>query len=155
MTLKLISAAFEEGQLIPNRYTADGEDVSPPLTWSAPPKETKSLVLICDDPDAQFRGCTWVHWVLFDLPPQLRELQEAVPTQGTLKNGARQGKNDFGNLGYGGPAPPRGKPHRYFFKLHALDCVLDLKVGARKDEVLTACKGHILAEGQWMGTYQR
>jgi Raf kinase inhibitor-like YbhB/YbcL family protein len=153
MTLQLVSSAFQEGQLIPKRYTADGEDVSPPLTWSDPPKETKSFVLICDDPDAP-RG-TWVHWVLFNLPPQLRELKEAVPAEGTLASGARQGNNDFGNLGYGGPAPPRGKPHRYFFKLYALDCMLDLKAGVSKEQVMTACKEHILADGQWMGNYQR
>jgi Raf kinase inhibitor-like YbhB/YbcL family protein len=153
MNLNLTSTAFENGQPIPKRYTGDAEDISPSLTWSDPPKETKSCVLICDDPDAP--GGTWVHWVLFNLPADLRDLAEAVPASATLSNAAKHGTNDFGNLGYGGPAPPPGKPHRYFFKLYALDRTLDLAAGATKDQVLAACKGHILAEAQLMGTYQR
>lgn len=153
MNLQLTSSAFESGQSIPKRHTGDGDDVSPPLAWPDPPGSTQSLALICDDPDAP-RG-VWVHWVLFNLPPHLRELAEAVPTTPALASGARQGTNDFGNLGYGGPAPPPGKPHRYFFKLYALDVLLDLAAGATKDQLLAACKGHILAEGQLMGKYQR
>jgi Raf kinase inhibitor-like YbhB/YbcL family protein len=153
MSLNLVSAAFEEGQLIPKDYTGDGEDISPPLTWSEPPAGAKSFALLCDDPDAP-RG-TWVHWVLFNLPADLRDMDEAVPAEGSLANGAKQGKNDFGNLGYGGPAPPRGKPHRYCFKLFALDSMLPLAVGATKEQVLAACKGHVLAEAQLMGKYQR
>ena len=153
MNLQLTSVAFENGQPIPKRHTGDGEDISPSLAWSDPPNETKSFALICDDPDAP-RG-TWVHWVLFNLPADARELAEAVPTSGTLTNGAKQGTNDFGNLGYGGPAPPRGKQHRYFFKLYALDRTLDLATGATKDRLLAACQGHILAEAQLMGKYQR
>ena len=153
MNLQLTSIAFGNGQPIPKRHTGDGEDISPSLAWSDPPNETKSFALICDDPDAP-RG-TWVHWVLFNLPADARELAEAVPTSRTLTNGAKQGTNDFGNLGYGGPAPPRGKPHRYFFKLYALDRTLDLATGATKDRLLAACQGHILAEAQLMGKYQR
>jgi len=153
MSLKLTSTAFEDGHVIPKKYTGDGDDVSPPLAWSNPPKETKSFVLICDDPDAP-RG-TWVHWVLFDLPSDLRELEEAVPAEGSLANGAKQGTNSFNNLGYGGPAPPRGKPHRYCFKLFALDRAIGLATGATKEQVLGACKGHVLAEAQLMGKYQR
>jgi len=153
MNLQLTSSAFENGQPIPKRHTGDGEDVSPSLVWSDPPKETKAFALICDDPDAP-RG-TWVHWVMFNLPAHARELAEAVPISATLTTGAKQGTNDFGNLGYGGPAPPRGKPHRYFFKLYALDRTLDLAAGATKDQILAACQGHILTEAQLMGKHQR
>lgn len=153
MSLRITSEAFEGGQAIPKKYTGDGADVSPPLAWSDPPDATMSFALICDDPDAP-RG-TWVHWILFDLPADLRALAEAVPATETLPNGARQGKNDFNNLGYGGPAPPRGKPHRYFFKLLALDRALGLAAGATKEQLLAACKGYVLADAQLMGTYQR
>ncbi len=153
MSLELTSTAFQQGETIPKQYTGDGVDQSPPLRWSEPPTGTKSIALICDDPDAP-RG-TWVHWVLFNLPPQTRQLEESVPTTATLGNGAKQGKNDFGNIGYGGPAPPKGKAHRYFFKLYALDIVLDLPTGATKAQLEAAMKGHILAEGQLMGTYKR
>lgn len=153
MTIELTSPAFQLGTTIPKQYTGDGADRSPPLCWSDPPSGTKSLALICDDPDAP-RG-TWVHWVLFNLPATTRELEEGVPTTEVLGNGAKQGKNDFGKIGYGGPAPPKGKPHRYFFKLYALDVVLELKAGATKATLVDATKGHILAEGALMGTYER
>ncbi|HYT90272.1 MAG TPA: YbhB/YbcL family Raf kinase inhibitor-like protein [Gemmataceae bacterium] len=153
MTIALSSPAFREGETIPQQYTGDGKDVSPALQWTAVPEGTRSLVLICDDPDAP-RG-TWTHWVLFNLPADVRELAEGVPPKEELANGARQGKNDFKKIGYGGPAPPRGKPHRYFFKLYALDTSLDLKAGASKDEVVAAMKGHVLGEGQLMGKYGR
>jgi Raf kinase inhibitor-like YbhB/YbcL family protein len=153
MSIEVTSTAFKAGETIPKQYTGDGEDRSPPLRWSEPPSGTKSLAMICDDPDAP-RG-TWVHWVLFNLPAQARELEEGVPTTEALGNGAKQGKNDFGNIGYGGPAPPKGKPHRYFFKLYALDVALDLPSGATKAELEKAMKGHILAEGQLMGNYKR
>jgi Raf kinase inhibitor-like YbhB/YbcL family protein len=153
MSIELTSTAFQKGETIPKQYTGDGVDQSPPLRWSEPPSGTKSLALICDDPDAP-RG-TWVHWVLFNLPAQARELEENVPTTATLGNGAKQGKNDFGNIGYGGPAPPKGKPHRYFFKLYALAVAVDLTPGATKAQLEDAMKGHILAEGELMGTYKR
>lgn len=153
MSLELTSTAFQVGETIPKKYTGDGADRSPPLAWSEPPSGTKSLALICDDPDAP-RG-TWVHWVLFNLPSETRELVEGVPTSETLDNGAKQGKNDFGNIGYGGPAPLKGKPHRYFFKLCALDAILNLPAGATKAQLVGAMTGHILAEGQLMGTYGR
>jgi Raf kinase inhibitor-like YbhB/YbcL family protein len=153
MSIELTSTAFPPGATIPKPYTGDGADRSPPLRWSEPPPGTTSLALICDDPDAP-RG-TWVHWVLFNLPAQSRELEEGVPRKDLLDNGAKQGKNDFGKVGYGGPAPPRGKPHRYFFKLYALDVVVDLPAGATKAQLEDAMKGHVLAEGQLMGTYQR
>ncbi len=153
MSIQLSSPAFVEGQAIPTRFTGDGADVSPPLQWSEPPAGTASLALVCEDPDAP-RG-TWVHWALFNLPPQVRELPEGVPTDRVLADGAKQGKNDFGNTGYGGPAPPRGKPHRYYFKLYALDAPLDLPADATRNQLLAAMKGHVLAEGQLMGRYGR
>src|SRR6516165_8657122 len=133
MSIELTSKAFQPGAAIPKQYTGDGADRSPPLGWSDPPPGTKSLALICDDPDAP-RG-TWVHWVLFNLPAQTRELDEGVPTTETLPTGAKQGKNDFGNIGYGGPAPPKGKGHRYFFKLYALGVAVDLAPGATKTQL--------------------
>jgi Raf kinase inhibitor-like YbhB/YbcL family protein len=153
MSIELTSKAFQAGETIPKPYTGDGADRSPPLAWSEPPAGTRSLALICEDPDAP-RGI-WVHWVLFNLPASTRELEEGVPTTDTLSNGAKQGKTDFGTIGYGGPAPPRGKPHRYFFKLYALDGTVDLSAGATRAQLLDAMKGHILAEGQLMGTYGR
>ena len=153
MKIQLSSTAFAEGANIPKQYTGDGKDVSPPLRWSSPPQGTKSLALICDDPDAP--GGTWIHWVLFNLPGDRRELEEGVPTQGELANGAKQGKNDSGNVGYGGPAPPPGKSHRYFFKLYALDTMLPLTPEATHSELVAAMKGHVLAEGQLMGRYGR
>ncbi|MCS7046079.1 MAG: YbhB/YbcL family Raf kinase inhibitor-like protein [Gemmataceae bacterium] len=151
--MKLQSSAFADGSPIPKKYTGDGPDVSPPLEWTDIPPGTQSLVLICDDPDAPRK--TWVHWVLYNLPAGTTSLAEAVPPTSTLPNGAVHGTNDFGRLGYGGPAPPRGKPHRYFFKLYALDAPLKLPAGATKAQVEQAMKGHVLAEAQWMGTYQR
>lgn len=153
MTFQLSSSAFGNGEQIPAIYTGDGADHSPPLAWSDQPAGTASFALVCDDPDAP-RG-TWVHWVLFNLPGNARELPQQLPTDGTLPGGARQGQNDFGRLGYGGPAPPRGRPHRYFFKLYALDARLDLPVGATKAQLLSAIEGHVLAEAQLLGTYQR
>ena len=153
MTITLTSTAFREGETIPRTYTADGENVSPPLQWGDPPAGTQGFALIADDPDAP-RG-TWVHWVLFDLPPGERGLGEGVPAAESLPNGAKQGKNDFGKLGYGGPSPPPGKPHRYFFKLYALDTLLALQPGVTKAQVEAAMKGHVLAEGRLMGKYGR
>ncbi|HZZ82086.1 MAG TPA: YbhB/YbcL family Raf kinase inhibitor-like protein [Gemmataceae bacterium] len=148
MTMQLTSTAFANGQPIPQRFTRDGEDVSPPLRWANPPSQTRSFALVCDDPDAP-RG-TWVHWVRFNISADTHQFAE-----GEAADGVGEGTNDFGNLGYGGPAPPKGKPHRYFFKLYALDTTLDLADGSTKAEVLAACKGHILAEAELMGKYQR
>jgi Raf kinase inhibitor-like YbhB/YbcL family protein len=153
MRLELTSPAFQEGQPIPRHYTGDGPNHSPPLQWSDPPEGTQSWALICEDPDAP-RGI-WVHWVLFNLPAEARALKEGIPAQATLPNGATQGTNDFGKIGYGGPAPPPGKPHRYFFKLYALDRRLELPSGANRKQLLAALASHLLAEGQCMGTYAR
>jgi len=153
MAFELKSQAFQAGDRIPTKYTCEGADVSPPLRWNDPPRGTRSIVLIADDPDAPVGD--WVHWVIFNLPENQRDLPESVPTQETFPNGARQGLNDFMNVGYGGPCPPPGKPHRYYFKLYALDGMLDLKPRATKAKVLEACKGHILAEAQLMGRFGR
>lgn len=153
MSIRVNSPAFAEGQPIPEKYTCQGRDISPPLKWADAPAQTRSFALVADDPDAAVG--TWVHWVLYDLPPATREVSEDTPRSQFLPGGAKQGINDFRRLGYGGPCPPPGKPHRYFFKLYALDKLLDLKPGASKDEVVKAMAGHVLAEGQLMGTYQR
>jgi len=152
MEIKVKSEAFEEGGMIPKKYTCDGEDASPPLSWTGVPEGTEALALICDDPDAPVG--TWVHWVIFNIPPDTTGLSENIPPEGVLESGARQGRNDFGNIGYGGPCPPRGT-HRYYFKLYALDKKVDLEPGVTKDELLKAMEGHILAEGRLMGRYKR
>ena len=152
MEIKMRSSAFEEGGMIPNKYTCDDVDVSPPLAWDEVPDGTKGFALICDDPDAPMG--TWVHWVLYDLPPTTRALPENIPTKETLENGAKQGTNDFRKIGYGGPCPPGGT-HRYYFKLYALDIALNRDPGMTKAELLKAMEGHILAEGQLMGRYKR
>jgi phospholipid-binding protein, PBP family len=152
MELKIKSSAFHEGDMIPNKYTCDGADISPPLTWDAAPMNTKSLALISDDPDAP--AGTWVHWVIYNIPPTIKELSENILPHKTIENGAQQGTNDFRKIGYGGPCPPRGT-HRYYFKLYALDKVLDSEPGLTKAELLKAMEGHVLAQGQLMGRYQR
>ena len=152
MALKVMSSAFEEGGMIPRKYACDGADVSPPLSWSGAPAETKSFALVSDDPDAPMG--TWVHWVIYNLPANTAELPEAVPAEQELRSGARQGRNDFKKIGYGGPCPPGGT-HRYYFKLYALDTVLNLPAGATKAELREALQGHVLAQGQLMGRYKR
>ena len=152
LTMQLASSAFQEGQSIPTLYTCQGKGISPPLRWSGAPSATKSFALISEDPDAP--GGTWVHWVLWNLPPSSMALEQSVPTDRRLKNGTYQGYNDFRRVGYGGPCPPSGT-HRYFFTLYALDTTLDLKRNSSKTELLAAMKGHILAQATLMGTYQR
>ncbi|UCC48867.1 MAG: YbhB/YbcL family Raf kinase inhibitor-like protein [Gemmatimonadota bacterium] len=153
MSIKLTSSAFEDGGSIPAQYTCEGKDISPPLDWTGVPAEAKSLALICDDPDAPVG--TWVHWVLYDVSPKFSALPEAIPTSEVTPEGAKQGVNDFRRSGYGGPCPPPGKPHRYFFKLYALDIEPGLPAGATKADLLRAMEGHILAEGQLVGLYKR
>jgi len=150
---ELKSPAFMEGSPIPQKYTCDGPDASVPLRWTEPPAQTKKFALIADDPDAPVG--TWVHWVLYDLPGDSRELPEGVSTQEVLSGGAKQGMNDFRTVGYGGPCPPRGMVHRYLFKLYALDQATGLSPKATKQQLLQAMKGHILAEVQLMGRYKR
>ena len=153
MKIDVTSTAFQEGQPIPAQYTADGKDVSPPLRFGGVPAGTRSLALVCEDPDAP-RG-TWSHWVLFNLPADAGGLPEGVPPEAKLSGGAAQGTNDFRKVGYGGPSPPPGKPHRYFFKLYALDTPLALPAGTTRQQLQSAVQGHVLAEGQLMGTYGR
>lgn len=151
--MKLRSDAFNDGAPIPTKYTCDGVDVSPPLRWSGAPAGTKCFALICDDPDAP-RG-TWVHWVLYNLPAPITELPEGFSREAVLPNGARQGLTDFKRTGYGGPCPPPGSPHRYHFKLYALDMELKLKPRSSKADLLAAIDGHVLAEASLTGVYQR
>jgi Raf kinase inhibitor-like YbhB/YbcL family protein len=153
MPLQITSAAFSDGETIPKKFTCDGPDISPKLTWNEPAAKTQSFTLIMDDPDAPVG--TWVHWVLFDLPADTKDLSEGVAKQEQLSNGARQGRNDFGKIGYGGPCPPPGKPHRYFFKLYALDSKLNLKAGATKADVERAMKGHVVGQAELVGRYGR
>ena len=150
--MKLTSSAFGAGEMIPRRYSCDGDDLSPPLAWTGVPAGAKALALICDDPDAPVG--TWVHWVLFNLPPSLTQLPEGLPAAQTLENGAIHGTNSWKRVGYGGPCPPSGT-HRYFFKLYALDAPLTLGSNATARDVQAAMKGHVLAEAQLMGRYRR
>jgi hypothetical protein len=153
VVLPITSTAFKDGERIPSKYTRDDEDLSPPLSWSGAPQGTKSYALIMDDPDAPLQIFT--HWILFNLSARVESLPEGVPKREKLENGGLQGKNDFGEMGYGGPAPPPGKVHRYRFHLYALDTELELEPGASKQDVLKAMEGHVLAEGEITGTYSR
>ena len=150
--MELKSSVFEAGGIIPKKYTCDGPDVSPPLSWSDVPAGTKSLALIADDPDAPMG--TWVHWVSWNIPPTARALEEDVPKRDTLPNGMKQGTTDFRSIGYGGPCPPSGT-HRYFFKLYALDTILNLPPSATKKDLEKATQGHLLAKTELMGKYAR
>jgi len=153
MAFELKSPAFKASQTIPKQYTCEGPDLSPPLSWTDPPQGTRAFALIVDDPDAPMG--TWVHWVLYDLPAETLQLPEGVPTKETLSSGAKQGTNDFRRVGYGGPCPPPGPAHRYFFKLYALDQMTGLKSRATKEQLLDAIKGHVLGETQLIGQYKR
>ena len=152
MTIVVTSTAFAEGQRIPEKFTGDGDDLSPPIAWSGAPADTKEFALICDDPDAPMG--TWVHWVVFDIPPETRAFREGVPKTDKLEGGARQGMTDFGAVGYGGPCPPSGT-HRYFFTLYALDAKLDLAGTVTKERLLAAMKGRVLAEARLVGTFKK
>lgn len=149
MSLTLTSDAFKHGELIPQKYTCDGEDMSPPLSWSGAPAKTKSFVLIMDDPDAP--GGVWDHWILFNIAPSTTSLPEGGYP---LPSGAEEGINGWGRHGYGGPCPP-DKMHRYLFKLYALDTMLDLLNGAKKSQIEAAMKNHILAHTELLGKYDR
>jgi Raf kinase inhibitor-like YbhB/YbcL family protein len=151
--IQLSTNSFTPGGKIPSKFTCSGADVSPDLSWAAPPAGAKSIALIVDDPDAP--AGTWNHWLLYNLPPSAHELPENQPRTLELANGALQGKNDFGKVGYNGPCPPPGKPHRYFFRLYALDMKLDLKAGADRRTLEQAIKGHVIGEGELMGAFGR
>jgi hypothetical protein len=154
MALQLTSDAFANGQSIPAKYSCIGKNISPALAWNEPPAGTQSFALIVDDPDAP--GRTWVHWVLFNIPADMRNLQEDLPITGKNvdPNAVYVGKNSWGDLGYGGPCPPSGT-HRYFFKLYALDTTISLLPGATKEQVLKEMEGHILAQAELMGTFSK
>ena len=146
----LASTAFKEGEMIPKKYTCDGPDISPPLEWHGVPAEAKSLALIVEDPDAPMG--TWVHWVIFNIPPGTSGLPEHASAGKTLPDGAVQGRNDFRKIGYGGPCPPGGT-HRYFFLLYGLDTMLKLPAGSTKADLVRAMEGHIVGKAQLMGKY--
>ncbi len=148
----LSSSSFKNGGEIPSKFTCEGADTSPALKWSDPPKGTQSFALVADDPDAP--AGTWVHWVIYNIPALTRELSESVPKTDETAGGVRQGVNDFRRVGYGGPCPPPGKPHRYFFKLYALDAKLNL-AKATKQDVEQSMRGHILARAELMALYKR
>jgi Raf kinase inhibitor-like YbhB/YbcL family protein len=152
LAFELKSTAFKAGEMIPSQYTCEGQDVSPPLTWTGAPKATRSFALINDDPDAPLM--TWVHWVYYDIPASAIALPEAISPAEKPAPGGTHGKNSFRKLGYGGPCPPWGT-HRYFFKLYALDTMLNLSPGASKKDVLKAMEGHILGQAELMGTYKK
>jgi hypothetical protein len=151
--MKLWSTAFDEGAMLPPHFTCDGDGVSPPLEWDDVPDGTQSFALICEDPDAP-RGL-FIHWLLYNLSAGSRELEEDIPGDEVLSNGARQGTNSFGDIGYGGACPPKGdREHRYIFKLHALDTDLAVGPGASREELLTAMRNHVLADTQLVGKVQ-
>jgi hypothetical protein len=151
--IQITSTEFNEGGIIPKEYTCDGKDISPPLSWGPLPENTKSIVLIVDDPDAP--SGTFTHWIIFNIPPDVREMPAGVPQKERLEDGSVQGKNDFKRIGYNGPCPPRGPPHNYRFKVYALDTLLPLEPGATKKDVIEAMAGHILGRGELTGKYGR
>src|SRR5205823_6656103 len=151
--MQLVSAAFRQGAEIPTHYTSDGEDVSPELSWREAPAGTKSFALIVHDPDAPRLG-GFTHWVLYNIPSETGHIEENTPKNEQIAGLGLQGKNDGSNIGYMGPAPPSGT-HRYFFRLFALDNVLDLPPGATHKEVSAAIHGHILGQAELMGTYEK
>ena len=151
LELAVLSAAFAMGAAIPDRYACG--PCSPPLSWSEPPAGTQSLAILCDDPDAP--AGDWVHWVVFNLAPDVRALPENVARNAALPGDAVQGVNDYDRVGYDGPCPPPGRPHRYHFKVFALDARLALDTGACKADLMKAMSGHVLAQGELVGTYAR
>jgi hypothetical protein len=152
--INVSSPAFENGGSIPKDCTADGENVSPRIGWQHVPGAAKSLALVCEDPDAP-RG-TFVHWVIYNIEPSKDSLARGIPPSDVLDGDVRQGRNDFGKIGYGGPAPPKGATHRYYFRVYALDIELNgLESGGTRQEFFDAAEGHIVAEGELMGTYGR
>lgn len=150
--IELTSPAFAYGEKIPFRFTCEGDDVSPPLQWTGAPVDTRSFTLICEDPDAP-RG-TWLHWILYNIPGNAVELKQAVPTLPETPSGMRHGRNTAKDMAYAGPCPPPGKPHRYFFRLYALDIMLNLPPGASRQQLELAMDQHILGQGTLMGTYE-
>lgn len=149
MALELNCPAFKNNEYIPSKYSCEGENVSPALSWSGAPQGTKSFVLIIDDPDAPMGD--WVHWLVYDIP----EDKNSISENASLKSSCKEGKTSFDTIGFGGPCPPPGKPHRYFFKLYSLDTMLNLPAGLTKQQLLKAMEGHILGKAQLLGLYKR
>ena len=152
MSITVTSSAFENGEKIPERFTADGKDISPPLRWKGEKAGVKTYVLVCDDPDAP--GGTWVHWILYNIPADITEIEEKTGNSPELPGSALHGRNSWGKVEYGGPAPPSGT-HRYFFTVFALDAEIHLSSAPGISELYSAMKGHIISEGQLMGIYKR
>lgn len=153
MAFQLRSAAFDHNESIPTKYTCDGDNVSPPLSWEGFPEDTKSFALICEDPDAP--SGTFSHWVLYNLAPGTVHLLERLPTDERVSEGAMQGKNNFGKIGYGGPCPPPGNLHHYHFYLYALDAMLDIEPGASREQIREQIQSHILDQAELIGLYSR
>jgi len=153
MELKLTSTVFEQGQYIPRKYTGEGINISPPLQWSAPPEGTQSIALFCEDPDAP--SGLWIHWVAWNIAPNKTGLPEGVPAEKASADGMKQGTNSFGKIGYGGPMPPAGSDHRYYFRVYAIDSQLSLQPGTTRSDLVKAMNHHVLAEGSLMGRYKR
>ena len=153
MGFEIKSSAFENGGLIPAEYTCDGSNLSPHITWKEAPDGTKSLALICDDTDAPVGA--WVHWLLYNIPPEKSALPEGMSKSTNLPDGMMQGTNDFRRWGYGGPCPPSGSSHHYYFKLYALDNRLNIGAGVQKKDVERAMKGHVIEETVLVGKYGR
>lgn len=151
--MELKSRSFQHGQTIPKKHTCDGPDISPQLEWDNVPEGTVSFAIIMEDPDAP--SGTWVHWLVYDLPAETRALPEGLASTETLPRGGAQGRNDFGRVGYGGPCPPPGRPHRYFFRLYALNSRVNLPPGASKEELVRAMEGRIKDEAHLVGKYGR
>lgn len=146
------SSAFDDGEEIPAKYSLGGKNVSPPISWSGLPRFAKSLAILCEDPDAP--AGIWTHWVIFNIPPNTQALPEDLPDDGILPGGMLHGINDFGRLGWDGPAPPEGI-HRYVFEVYALNTMLDLGPGIKRSDLLEAMKGHVIGRGRLIGTYER
>lgn len=152
MEMKIESSVFKHGEMIPRKYTCEGENISPPLSWSHPPEGTRTLALIINDPDAP--SGDFVHCILYDIPSNITHLQEGISTTINLPEGAIFGTNGASRTGYMGPCPPSGT-HRYYFRLYAINKVLQLDAGANKRELLEAMKDHIIAQGELMGKYKK
>lgn len=153
MSINVTTPRFEYGEMIPEKHTCDGDDISPLIRWDNVPKATVSLVLLMDDPDAP--GGVFTHWIAYNLPGEDGQLEEIIPKEKNLENGGIQGKNDFGDYGYGGPCPPKKENHRYFFRVFALDKKLAQEDGANRNSLLQAMEGSIIDQGEFMGRYRR
>lgn len=152
MDIQITSPAFKNQEMIPAKYTCDGQNISPPLEFTNIPEDTRTLALIVEDPDAPMG--TFTHWITYNMPPDIAELPEALPDDETLMDGARQGINDFDRIGYGGPCPPKGT-HRYYFRIYALNAVIDSTSMVNKQDIWEKMQGHIITAGELMGKYKR